>query len=285
MYISFTLTKEENNELISEVYYIDLQTEEVKKIVEVPYTSQYPLTAYSKRENVVYYTAKDETGNADQVYKYDLEKQEITQLTDSFFAINYIIPTDTKIFIGGIPLNANHFSVRPFVYDIDTKRLKDLTWDEDLNFSFINYDPVNNDYIASAYSSTDEKLRISNQDIKPYEPGTNYLYRFNESNHKQLLKSDGIEIDAVAINGDNNYFSNQRTFLHRIKSSKSEKDYENLDWDNWSYEALIYVDDKYAYFINDRTIFKYDIDSKENKVIFEDNKDERKINNAIILSE
>lgn len=112
-YISFTLTFEEDGQLLSEVYYFNLEDEEVHQVAVVPYTSQYPLTVYEKKTDLVYYTARIESEHKDEVYAYSPSTKKTKQLTDSVFAISYIIPYGDHIFLAAVPfvIRANDSSL------------------------------------------------------------------------------------------------------------------------------------------------------------------------------
>lgn len=53
-----------------------MSDEKVIKIAEIPYTSQYPLTVYNKKNDIVYYTAKDNSGNFDQIFSYNVKTKK-----------------------------------------------------------------------------------------------------------------------------------------------------------------------------------------------------------------
>ncbi|MDR0268667.1 hypothetical protein [Paenibacillus sp.] len=98
-YLSITYTEYVNgknidNGMVMRSMIYDLHTKEIKKLTDIPYTSQSPLSVISKTDNKVYYSA-DGGGKGDQLFSYDLTSHKEEKLTDDIFAINYIVPTTT----------------------------------------------------------------------------------------------------------------------------------------------------------------------------------------------
>ncbi len=95
----------------------DLQTQKIVHKGSVDYTSAYPLTAYSKNFDDIFFSA--DSGHGDQVYQYS-NNQNI-QLTDKFYAINYIIPCGNKLFVAAKLLK--HYCIEPFIFDPVSKEV------------------------------------------------------------------------------------------------------------------------------------------------------------------
>ena len=283
-YFSFTLTCEDQNGIHSEVYHFGLIDEGISKITDIPYTSQYPLTVYDKQNNFVYYSAKDETGKADQMFYYDVETKKSRKLTKDFFAINYIIPYDAKIFIAGVVKGSEYIAVRPFLYDIETETLQDLTWDEDLHLSVINFDPLNREFILSGYSASDDSKRIQNQDHIAYKPGLNTVIKFKDDDHSILYETDGVEIQSAVSNQGKYYISEDHNTIYKIEGSKKSK--ELLSGDAMIYfESVVHIteDERYIYYFNGSGLYKYDTEKRVNYELFKDERDNCTINNAQFL--
>ena len=282
-YITFTLTVDSNSELTSEIYQFNLNDEKVIKIAEIPYTSQYPLTVYDKKHNVIYYTAKDSSGKSDQVFSYNVETKEIYQITDSFYAINYIIPFDSKIFIAGASKNRRNVVVSPYIYDLKKNKLRDIGWDNDLNISFVNYNPNSNEFIASGYSISKNLENIENQQNNiPYIEPTNYLFSINEDQHSLLYETQE-SIKSVVINNENYYFSNYKQNLFKLNRNKN---IQEIVLNGIKFEKIIYIseDNNTIYYFYDKEIHKFEITKNDNTIIYKDKRKKCKINNAMILS-
>ncbi|MCR4903346.1 MAG: hypothetical protein K6A23_10860, partial [Butyrivibrio sp.] len=102
-YFSITNTYDAGNETyIINVYEMNFKTKKMKLVGSVPYTSQYPLATYVKRENKIYYSACAKDGRGDELFVKDLKTGVSKQLTHKFFAINYIIDMGKQLFIGAV---------------------------------------------------------------------------------------------------------------------------------------------------------------------------------------
>ncbi|MEK5645924.1 MULTISPECIES: hypothetical protein [Paenibacillus] len=99
-YLSITYTqyvngKDTNDGMVMRSMIYDTHTKEIKKLGDIPYTSQSPLSVVSRSENKLYYSA-DVGRDGDQLFSYDLNTKKESQLTKNLFAINYIVPINPK---------------------------------------------------------------------------------------------------------------------------------------------------------------------------------------------
>ena len=282
-YITFTLTIDVNNELLSEIYQFNLSDEKVIKIAEIPYTSQYPLTVYNKKNDIVYYTAKDNSGNFDQIFSYNVKTKKITQLTDSFYAINYIIPFDSQIFIAGASKNKDNIVVTPYIYDLENNELKDIGWDNDFNISLVNFNPDSNEFIVSGYSLSKNLENITNQQNNiPYIEPTNYIFSINKGEHSLVYETQEF-IKSVAINNKNYFFADNKQNLFKLNLNRN---IQKILLNDIKFETIIYIteDNNTIYYLYDKEIHKFNIIKNIDTVIYNDKREKCKINNAMILS-
>ena len=128
----------------------DLQTKKFVHKGSVDYTSAYPLAAYSKNFDDIFFSA--DSGHGDQVYQYS-NNQNI-QLTDKFYAINYIIPCGNKLFVAAKLLK--HYCIEPFIFDPVSKEVDRVFEDkEDDRFTWsAGTMPESNSVLFSYYSDS-----------------------------------------------------------------------------------------------------------------------------------
>ena len=128
----------------------DLQTKKFVHKGSVDYTSAYPLAAYSKNFDDIFFSA--DSGHGDQVYQYS-NNQNI-QLTDKFYAINYIIPCGNKLFVAAKLLK--HYCIEPFIFDPVSKEVDRVFEDkEDDRFTWsVGTIPESNSVLFSYYSDS-----------------------------------------------------------------------------------------------------------------------------------
>lgn len=89
---SRNVTDDINSPIVNVFLYYDNATQEISKVFETEYTSQYPLGFYDKKNKLIYYTknANLSTENdlsGDQIFVTNLNDGTETQLTDDLFAV------------------------------------------------------------------------------------------------------------------------------------------------------------------------------------------------------
>ena len=73
--MSVLVTSYDTNEtMIMDVNYLDAANKNVEKVAQINYTSQYPLSVYDKKHDIVYYSARvdDNDTKGDQLFSYDI---------------------------------------------------------------------------------------------------------------------------------------------------------------------------------------------------------------------
>ena len=80
LYLSVLVTSYDTNEtMIMDVNYLDAANKNVEKVAQINYTSQYPLSVYDKKHDIVYYSARvdDNDTKGDQLFSYDISKKHL----------------------------------------------------------------------------------------------------------------------------------------------------------------------------------------------------------------
>lgn len=271
LYISFTLTYEEEDQYQIQNYYFDLNDERVVLQHEIPYTSKYSLTVFDKARNQVFYTRAKEDSKADNLVGYHLDTQKEYVLSDTFYAINDLFPYKDRMFIAGAPLG--QISVNPFYYDFVTESIEKIEWDADYHISQVYYRPLEDLLYVSCYSMSDDFKRIQNQDVELYTPSPSYLYQINGTESKRIGEIKGSIQELLQNKSSENTSQMDMTSLKELLKH------------NHDFEEIIYQtkDQKFLYYISDKSIKKYDVAAGKSSVIFCSDKEISKINNAVIL--
>ena len=105
-YISVTLTKYNNEEDISDgmttqIWCYDIKTEVASCVFEFATTAQYSLGFYERGTGKVYYVQRvyqSMTNYGDQIFVFDPKTGKASQLTNDFFAVNYVIPWEKRLY-------------------------------------------------------------------------------------------------------------------------------------------------------------------------------------------
>lgn len=189
-YISLTCTRYNNgvntNEGMSTWFYMFNVKENRVNIIgdKVNYDSQYPVGAYDLTSNSLYYSGKDLSGrHADELLSLNLETGHINQLTNEFFAINYIQPHLNKIYLVAVKKNTRFLKLS--YYDIQKQKLlhsKDEKNDKDLCVQYFLLNNYTNKIYTSSYSYKEQESNrdYANEHQTHFEPG---LYRIMEYNY------------------------------------------------------------------------------------------------------
>lgn len=197
-------TDEYESGMESRCYIYDLDNKEFVQKGKVPYTSAYPLTLYSNKENTIFYSALSNRG--DQLYRDNEGEEE--QLTDQFCALNYIFQCGDKLFLAAKYLEK--YCIEPFLYDLDTGEVVQVFPDPDddrFTWSAVS-DPNNNKVYFSYYSdSLGRELMDMAEDVEyPEEPpSTICVLDMDAETVSEVYETDGY-IAGMAADGDYLYY-------------------------------------------------------------------------------
>lgn len=279
-YITFNVTKEENTSLTMYNYYYDIDSKKLELMAEIPYESEYPLSVYDKKDNVVYYSKREKGKSDDNLYCLDLGTKKSTRLSYNFYAINNIIPLKDELYIAAVEKKQRPIGLYRY-HDGKYERLLD---NDDLFVSRINHNPDIDTLYFNTYSESEmDKLFEENTTNNPIVK--NQLFKLNYTNNeiKKIDETNPGDIEYLGIN------SNHEAFYKMLSSeviylNHGELEQKNV-FDDLSISCIVYMNQDYLYFI-DRSrnkLIEYDIKNKESSTIYETDIDTAAINNAIVL--
>lgn len=185
-YLSITTSGyDKKGNVVVNIYEYSLSTKKVTK----KYTSSNPLSVYSKSNNAVYYAEED--NGSDHLYAYDLDTKKSKKLSGGLTAINRIIPVDNNIYVLGVEKGQR--SLKPYRYNIETKKFSKIKAEEDLNFDQMVYDVFNHDlYLcASDQKEEDQALEDANagKGSKYIAPNT-HIYCLKNNQFKRIYSTN-----------------------------------------------------------------------------------------------
>ena len=272
----------------------------------VPYTSQYPLAVYDASEQTIYYSAVDESGSNDQLWKYDLKNRNAKKLTDSFFAINYIIPRENDVVV--IAAAKKDRKCTPYLYDKNNQTLSKLEFDIDFNCSLCTYQATSGRLILSG-TSYKQELEIreawnsrKNQD-DPYYPPDTYIYELSSEQPQLLVKLDRYLVRHIAIKNDTEIFYTglsqkyadlpETQFLLKTGELPIEYKLFSDDFQVTIYDEFIFTSDNDIYFLGagpdpeeyPQGLYHYIIDKDQLELIYDGSDINGYINNFIFLQD
>lgn len=185
-YLSITTSgyDKKGNEVVN-IYEYSLSAKKVTK----KYTSSNPLGVYSKSNNAVYYAEEDNGG--DHLYTYDLDTKKSKKLSGGLTAMNQIIPIENNIYVLGVEKGQR--LLKPYRYNIETKKFSKIKAEENLDFDHMVYDVFNHDlYLcASDQKEEDQALEEANagKGSKYIAPNT-HIYRLKNNQLKRIYTTN-----------------------------------------------------------------------------------------------
>lgn len=287
--------------IVTTVYSLDLESNKVDMKWSFDETAQYPLAAYSRHDNSLYYTQRvenDETGKGDQLFSKNLSTGEVLQVSEELFGVNYIVPLDTdRIVYVAAEKQSRVLSV--FLYDKKTKRTTMADLPDDMSIQLLSYNALTGQLIGSGRYETEERAAAdaSNQGKgQRFVPPDYYIYDFTDFDNIQLLyKTENRQLQRLASDTDGHIIFTQSdtdrfwgaafsTHRYDVKGNTLET-LDNLDASMYIGEFLFCAEESW-YFIgvdaaDSRGIYAYDLSTKAIRLLF--TSENGWINNFILM--
>lgn len=196
--------------MLSKCTVYDLNGKKLEEKGKVPYTSAYPLTCFSTRDDCIYYSAY--SGHGDQLYRDGGETQK--QLTDQLCALNHIVQCGDKLYISGKYLE--HYCIEPEVFNLKTGELRKVFPDPaDDRFTWTaTCDPLANTVIFSYYSDNEQRARLNGEDDPPAAPSNICSIDMATEEVRQIYSTDDY-IWGIAAAGQKLYYAGSRGAFSR----------------------------------------------------------------------
>lgn len=187
-YLSLTGSFNNEDSVLSEVYAVyDFSEKTTEKLLSVEATSTYPCGVCDLKNNIVYYSAAEESDIGersvmlDNVYAYDTNTHVTTQITDYGYYMNRMIPIGDKLYFAGgrrssaavefgwIDLSDNTVAYPECYSDVKTINVRDIA-----------YACADEAVYVSWYSLSEQsRLDKENRDSASRKLAENYLDKFN----------------------------------------------------------------------------------------------------------
>ena len=266
-YLSITNTKEENNELISDIYSYDLNKNSLSLITSIPYTSNHPLTTYNN--NHIYYSARSDTNieySPCLIKEYNLDNKEDNIIADYVDTINDIRYLDNKLFIVGQLKDLDDHNMVPTIYDLKTKKIEDFNWDNDQFVCASNYNPDDNSIILAHYSYKEKESlnnAYNNNEISFEETIPTITISKIDNNKISKLYTLNKEVLSIYLNNNKLYYTTDNKLIcYNIDNAKKEVILEDYNL------KIVYANKKDLYIINHKDLIKYNFETKQENTIF-----------------
>lgn len=143
----------------SDVYLFDMKTKKNKKVATVPYTSQYPLSVYDPKTELLYYSSRLKGTREDEVFVYNCRTKKTKQLTDWCGVLNYMFIKGDKLYLAA--MDTKNTIITSYWCDRKTGKPTDLTWDHDLFLDHASLNPLTNDLYCNLYSDKESYKRLN----------------------------------------------------------------------------------------------------------------------------
>ncbi|HHX62446.1 MAG TPA: hypothetical protein GX707_17310 [Epulopiscium sp.] len=306
-YLSISYTTYNDNQgpqsgMTTNIMIYDIEKDNLEKLNSVAYTSQYPLGVYSKSDNKIYFSSKNEkTGNGDELFSMDLETNEKKQLTDDLFAINHIIPRRDNILVVAVKKGTR--ALRLVEYDKKTGTiLYNNLEDDDTDVWSICLNIENeNEFYTSTYSQAQgyenaEKQSKKELDRYYYPDNTLTRYKNDFSSKEKIFFFEREKILSISAtdkylliyrDGDSSNYNSME--INRISLDTDEfeevkipdaKNISEVQLDR-SNNGIYYLGSDENY--ENRGIYYYDLVTGKKKTIFIEEYGVGHINNFMLI--
>lgn len=187
------------------------------------------------------------------------------------------------------PLKAPVLAVRPFLYHTDTGQLEDLTWDTDLTFTILQYNPLDRSLAGAAFSAEDQDKKIAAQPETPRVDSVNHMFLFEGKTAKELF---------TTLQNVTSLFVSNTSLLYRCGGEEQHK-YSIGDGNDTlaplpkkveeNFKSLVYAtpDGQELYYLrydNGTALCRYNVKKDEVTTIFAADINKEELNNATALS-
>ncbi|XCP86664.1 hypothetical protein ABXS75_07680 [Roseburia hominis] len=276
-YFSFTVTKEEGDKLNTYTYISDFETKKIEENSEIPYTSQYPLTVYLDSTDEVYYTHREDGAGDDETYRKRCGSLEGERLTDSLFAVNYILPFADRVYLVAVENGTRAMGLFKF----ENGKICRILKDEDAFVWQVNYNPDLEKIVFNTYSQSEFDEKMANN-MGEESFGVNTIYEMDlatESIRKVADVEEGY-MTAIALDSSGDIYY-QIGDWYKLKDEKSQKSsiFEGLQMDK-----LISMQNSKVYYISyESEIIGYDLETGEKELFYTLKEKNAAINNAVLL--
>ncbi len=306
-YLSISYTTYNDNKgpqsgMTTNIMVYDIENDNLEKINSVAYTSQYPLGVYSKNDNKIYYSAKNEkTGDGDELFLIDLETNEKKQLTDGLFAINYILPRRDNILLVAVKNGTRALRLVEYNKKTGTIFYNDLEDDDTDVWSICLNIENENEFYTSTYSQAqgyENAEKQSKKEVDRYYYPDNTITRYkNDFSAKEEMfffeKEKILSISAtdkyLLIYRDGDSSNNNSMRINRINLDTEEfeeikipdsKNISEVQLDR-SNNGIYYLGSDENY--ENRGIYYYDLVTGKKKTIFVEEYGIGHINNFMLI--
>lgn len=302
-YTSYNDNSDPENGMTTHIILYDISNDKLIELNSVGYTSQYPLSIYSKHDNKIYYSSKNlNTGKGDELFSLDLDTGETRQLTNDLFAINYILPRKDDILLVAVKKKTR--ALRLIKYDKDSGNITyNNLEDDDTDVWSIGLNVENeNEFFIAKYSSEQQYSNIQKQATGEnskfiYPDNTIVKYTNAFEAHKDILFIEKEKAKSISANNKYLviYHTSGVTFEERtitkIDLETDESTIINIPNVSSYSEVCIDKESNGIYFLgsmknsNSRGIYYYNFSTDEVKEIFLEESGIGSINNVTLVGE
>lgn len=275
LYLSVLVTSYETNEtMIMNVNCLDVANKLVEEVADIKYTSQYPLSVYDKKHDIVYYSARVDDNNTkgDQLFSYDIQRKKTEQLTTDIYAINYIYPVNDAVYLIVAMKGTHHLTLAK--YEIGTKKL--LVYDSlgKWNFELMTYDVHSGKIFATACLTEEQNKALddANKTGAKYIAPNYTLFEFTDDfyNPVILMQTDKKLIRRMASRPDGKMFI---TLADSIPEWDPDYCSYILDTNTkkltqaFNIDEVMFVSEFFYYLDDDRNVYFIGVDKDDDKSI------------------
>jgi hypothetical protein len=186
---------DDNDGISMVLYQYDITDKVNTKLAEIPITADYPVGIYDKDKNKIYYSNNHKSGEADNLFEYDLETKKSTQLTFGKFLFNDIFIYGDKLYLNV----AREFCTvtQSAVMDLKTNEITYLNPDDDDTWYFsLSYNYSTKKLLS--LTTSDTVMRSKKVCTQTHiRPKTIYMMDLDFGNYTDVFSTDEYEIALI----------------------------------------------------------------------------------------
>lgn len=208
---------------------------QIKKYGKINLFSGYSSSLVDADNQIIYYINRlnidpenYRINDGDQLYSYDIKDNTTTKHTEILYGNNYIFKNHDKIYL--VSRTNDIHGQQLFEYDLETGSLVNIGPDKEYNVRIVNYNPINEEIILSAYKESEFDEAMENQDDSKsgiFEDPTNYIYSYKDGVLTYLFETGKGKVLEIAANDDYivYYFKHDILFCTENRTETYEDNY------------------------------------------------------------
>lgn len=268
--------------LYSDIYTIDIASNEVVLRATIPFEQDYPIGIYNSHSNSILFSGVSDRNHGNQLFVKDVKSGSVNQLTDDFTYISGLNIIDyAQVLVSGVKEGAEDIAVQLYLYNLESHITSKITTDDDFDVRNTYIDYENKRIIISGRSMKKLRENLDSQIYgNEYIPPDTYFFEIKGNTIKELaVITESEVISFFLLNNEINYITddNEKECICIGSNNSCESDY--------NYYLFPHYDKKTdsVICVNGKKILLFNQKRGESTVLFESPYTYSQINNMMYV--